>query len=133
MPEDKTIGSGDDSFGTFFNETGSGKHVPRAIFLDLEPTVVDEVRTGTYRQLFHPEQMITGKVRGTSLRIVLRYTCWLKYSVFGNFRHPLSEKRVRIGNNPVLPRPSKLFLNTNYTNFNVFLSSSNLNSRECFT
>ena len=29
--------------------------------MDLEPTVVDEVRTGTYRQLFHPEQLITGK------------------------------------------------------------------------
>jgi tubulin alpha len=27
----------------------------------LEPNVVDEVRTGTYRSLFHPEQMITGK------------------------------------------------------------------------
>ena len=23
--------------------------------------ILDEVRTGTYRQLFHPEQMITGK------------------------------------------------------------------------
>ena len=31
------------------------------MFVDLEPTVVDEVRTGTYRQLFHPEQLITGK------------------------------------------------------------------------
>ena len=31
------------------------------VFVDLEPTVVDEVRTGTYRQLFHPEQLITGK------------------------------------------------------------------------
>ena len=71
----------DDSFTTFFNTTGSGKHVPRAVFVDLEPTVVDEVhtitdhcrnlnirnhfpnqvRTGTYRQLFHPEQLITGK------------------------------------------------------------------------
>lgn len=43
--------------------------------VDLEPTVIgtissdifhqqidlDEVRTGTYKQLFHPEQMITGK------------------------------------------------------------------------
>ena len=35
--------------------------MPRAVFVDLEPTVVDEVRTGTYRQLFHPEQLITGK------------------------------------------------------------------------
>ena len=29
--------------------------------MDLEPTVIDEVRTGTYRQLFHPEQLISGK------------------------------------------------------------------------
>jgi len=46
---------------TFFSECDSGKHVPRAIFMDLEPTVIDEIRTGTYRQLFHPEQLITGK------------------------------------------------------------------------
>ncbi|KAH0500628.1 Tubulin alpha-1B chain [Microtus ochrogaster] len=61
MPSDKTIGGGDNSFNTFFSETGTGKHVPRAVFVDLEPTVIDEVRTGTYCQLFHPEQLITGK------------------------------------------------------------------------
>ncbi|PWU90381.1 putative beta tubulin [Trypanosoma cruzi] len=61
MPSDKTIGVEDDAFNTFFSETGAGKHVPRAVFLDLEPTVVDEIRTGTYRQLFHPEQLISGK------------------------------------------------------------------------
>nr|CAD7405836.1 unnamed protein product [Timema poppensis] len=41
MPSDKTIGGGDDSFNTFFSETGAGKHVPRAVFVDLEPTVVE--------------------------------------------------------------------------------------------
>ena len=41
--------TGDSSFGTFFSETGAGKYVPRSIMLDLEPTVVDEIRTGTYR------------------------------------------------------------------------------------
>ncbi|XP_025023024.1 tubulin alpha-8 chain-like [Python bivittatus] len=51
----------DDSFTTFFSETRTGKHVPRAVMVDLEPTVVDEVRAGTYRQLFHPEQLIAGK------------------------------------------------------------------------
>ncbi|XP_030321290.1 tubulin alpha-1C chain isoform X2 [Calypte anna] len=61
MPADKTIGGGDDSFNTFFSETGAGKHVPRAVFVDLEPAVIDEVRTGTYKQLFHPEQLISGK------------------------------------------------------------------------
>jgi tubulin alpha len=43
------------SFGTFFSETGSGKFVPRSLFVDLEPSVIDEVRTGSYRKLFHPE------------------------------------------------------------------------------
>ena len=40
MPSDKTIGGGDDAFNTFFSETGSGKHVPRTVFIDLEPTVI---------------------------------------------------------------------------------------------
>lgn len=40
MPSDKTLGACDDSFNTFFSETGAGKHVPRAVFVDLEPTVV---------------------------------------------------------------------------------------------
>jgi len=44
MPSDKTIGGGDDSFNTFFSETGAGKHVPRAVFVDLEPTVVGKLK-----------------------------------------------------------------------------------------
>ncbi|CAK0904745.1 unnamed protein product, partial [Prorocentrum cordatum] len=60
MPSEKTIGGGDDAFNASFSETGAGKHVPRCVFVDLGPTVVDEVRTGTYRQLFHPEQLISG-------------------------------------------------------------------------
>ncbi|RAW39985.1 Tubulin alpha-2 chain [Phytophthora cactorum] len=37
IPSDSSA-MGDDSFSTFFSETGSGKHVPRAVFVDLEPT-----------------------------------------------------------------------------------------------
>ncbi|KAF6361724.1 hypothetical protein mRhiFer1_009950 [Rhinolophus ferrumequinum] len=51
MPSDKTIGRGDDSFNTFLSETDTGKHVPKAVFVDLEPTVIDEVCTGTHCQL----------------------------------------------------------------------------------
>lgn len=51
----------DESSSTFFNLTRRGQYVPRSIFVDLEPTVVDEVRNGSYGKLFHPEQMITGK------------------------------------------------------------------------
>ncbi|KAH3715325.1 hypothetical protein DPMN_058031 [Dreissena polymorpha] len=54
--EKSAVSRGDDSFNTFFSETGNGKHVPRSLFVDLEPSVVDEVRTGKYRQLYHPEQ-----------------------------------------------------------------------------
>jgi len=51
----------DESFSTFFSETPTGKRVPRAVFIDLEPTVIDEIRVGEYRQLFHPQQLVTGK------------------------------------------------------------------------
>ena len=43
IPGDDSVGVADDSFNTFFSETGSGKHVPRAVFVDLEPSVIDEV------------------------------------------------------------------------------------------
>uniref|UniRef100_A0A8C3BEN1 Tubulin/FtsZ GTPase domain-containing protein n=1 Tax=Cairina moschata TaxID=8855 RepID=A0A8C3BEN1_CAIMO len=42
----------DSSFGTFFSETGSGKHVPRAIFVDLEPTVIGK----WWKQLFSSKE-----------------------------------------------------------------------------
>lgn len=42
MPSDKAIGTGDDSFNTFFSETGAGKHVPRAVFVNLEASVIGQ-------------------------------------------------------------------------------------------
>ncbi|KAF9152529.1 Tubulin alpha-1C chain [Linnemannia schmuckeri] len=45
----------------FFSETGNGKYVPRAVFVDLEESVIQEVRHGSYRDLFHPEQLISGR------------------------------------------------------------------------
>ncbi|XP_021205243.1 tubulin alpha chain [Bombyx mori] len=51
----------DNSCGHFFSETGAGKFVPRVVMIDLEPTPIDEIRTGVYRQLFHSSSLITGK------------------------------------------------------------------------
>jgi len=51
----------DMSFESFFNETERGKYVPRAVFVDLEPSVVDQVKNGSHGELYHPNQMITGK------------------------------------------------------------------------
>ena len=59
--KNESNGMSDESFSTFFSGTSAGKHVPRCIFVDLEPTVLDEVRTGTYKYLFHPQQLINGK------------------------------------------------------------------------
>ena len=56
IPSDKTICGGDDAFNTFFSEI-SWKTRPRAVFLDLEPTVIDKIRTGTYRQLSPERRM----------------------------------------------------------------------------
>lgn len=61
MPTDKTIVRGGNSFNTFFSKRGAGKHKLRAVIIDLKPVVIDEVHTGSYHQLLHPEQLITGK------------------------------------------------------------------------
>ncbi|MCL4168631.1 UNVERIFIED_CONTAM: hypothetical protein GTU68_015498, partial [Idotea baltica] len=57
----ESLPGGYESWDTFFLESAKGKHVPRVVMVDLEPTVIDEIRTGSYRQLFHPEQLLAGK------------------------------------------------------------------------
>merc|ERR1711879_390346 len=42
-------------------ETSAGQFVPRQITVDLEPTVVDDVRTGKRSQMYHPEFLLNGK------------------------------------------------------------------------
>jgi tubulin alpha len=50
----------DQSMLTFFEDI-EYKYIPRMLYIDLESTVLDEVRTGTYRKLFHPSRIISGK------------------------------------------------------------------------
>lgn len=47
VPVTKTFVGGDNSSNTFFSETGTGKHVPRAVFVDLEPSVIGRPQTFT--------------------------------------------------------------------------------------
>uniref|UniRef100_A0A182MUA2 Tubulin alpha chain n=1 Tax=Anopheles culicifacies TaxID=139723 RepID=A0A182MUA2_9DIPT len=44
----------------FFSCDRTGQCVPRVLLVDLEPSVVDEIRLGTYRELFHPNSLLTG-------------------------------------------------------------------------
>jgi tubulin alpha len=51
----------DDSYNAFFSTTQAGFHLARAIFVDTDPTVVDEVQSGVYRSLFLTDsQLIPG-------------------------------------------------------------------------
>lgn len=51
----------DDNMKTFFNETETQKVVPRVLFVDLEESVIGEIKTGAYRNLYNPSHMIAGK------------------------------------------------------------------------
>ncbi|ODV60147.1 tubulin alpha chain [Ascoidea rubescens DSM 1968] len=52
---------GEEGFSTFFHQTSGGKYIPRSLSIDLEPNVIDEIRTGTFKNFFHPDQLINGK------------------------------------------------------------------------
>ena len=85
MPSDKTIGGGDDSFNTFFSETGAGKHVPRAVFVDLEPTVVGECfKFVEFRLLLRSVQRLQSAAHAKCLRLSYSLIIYLKLSLCCN-------------------------------------------------
>ncbi|XP_060808383.1 tubulin beta chain-like [Amyelois transitella] len=45
----------------YYNEASSGKYVPRAVLVDLEPGTMDSVRSGPYGQLFRPDNFVFGQ------------------------------------------------------------------------
>ncbi|CAH1395933.1 unnamed protein product [Nezara viridula] len=50
-----------DGFHTFFEEMSKGNYTPRALFVDLEPSVIDMVRNGPYKDMYCSKQMINDK------------------------------------------------------------------------
>ncbi|KAF7681011.1 Tubulin alpha chain [Astathelohania contejeani] len=51
----------DDSGSSFFSETNAGNFVPRTIMVDLEPSVIECIKSSEYKSLYHPAQLIHGK------------------------------------------------------------------------
>lgn len=47
--------------GVYFNEASSGKHVPRAVLVDLEPATIENVKTSKFGNLFRPDNLIFGQ------------------------------------------------------------------------
>lgn len=64
-PEGKPIDHGDtcneSGRNTFFEEMNDGKFVPRSIFIDSEPTVIDQIRCSEYKELYNPHYIYNGK------------------------------------------------------------------------
>ncbi|KAI1871927.1 hypothetical protein JX265_005913 [Neoarthrinium moseri] len=50
-----------DRMGVYFHETPNGRYVPRAVLVDLEPGVIDAVRSGQYGNFFRPDNMVFGQ------------------------------------------------------------------------
>jgi len=51
----------DNQFMTFFEETSPNKVVPRNLFIDLEESVTNGIKSGECKQLYHNELFIAGK------------------------------------------------------------------------
>jgi len=45
----------------YYNEASSGKYVPRAVLIDLEPGTMDSVRQSPVGQLFRPDNFVYGQ------------------------------------------------------------------------
>eukprot|EP00747_Dinoflagellata_sp_TGD_P064011 gnl/TRDRNA2_/TRDRNA2_153703_c0_seq1.p1 gnl/TRDRNA2_/TRDRNA2_153703_c0~~gnl/TRDRNA2_/TRDRNA2_153703_c0_seq1.p1 ORF type:complete len:503 (-),score=104.54 gnl/TRDRNA2_/TRDRNA2_153703_c0_seq1:50-1558(-) len=78
-PSDTTHGDATDTYNTFFSETASGKHVPRSVFIDTDPSSKEDILSGKYGKLFHPDSLIgykqdcknnffEGRTRATAFR-----------------------------------------------------------------
>lgn len=46
---------------TFFEEKNNEKFVPRSVFVDAEPTVIDQLRTSSFRDLYNQNYLFNGK------------------------------------------------------------------------
>uniref|UniRef100_A0A336KZU1 Tubulin alpha chain n=1 Tax=Culicoides sonorensis TaxID=179676 RepID=A0A336KZU1_CULSO len=56
-----TVNACGEERNAFFSINSSGKATPRVLFIDLEPSVIDEIKLGSHRKLFSTESMIVGR------------------------------------------------------------------------
>nr|AIL82370.1 beta-tubulin 1 [Dientamoeba fragilis] len=45
----------------YYNEASNGRYVPRAVLVDLEPGTMDAVRSGTFGNLFRPDNFVNSQ------------------------------------------------------------------------
>ncbi|KAF1745353.1 hypothetical protein MXB_5568 [Myxobolus squamalis] len=57
-PTGQLLSNNPDIYNTTFFEDVRGKFIPRNIFVDTESSVLDEIRTGEYSDLFNPDRFV---------------------------------------------------------------------------
>ena len=67
VPEEFAL-EGDDRKDVFFYEADDARFVPRALLLDLEPRVVNNIQNSQHRDLFNPENIFVSKEGGGALK-----------------------------------------------------------------
>jgi tubulin alpha len=50
-----------ESFLCFYEKTSAGQFVPRSLMVDLEPNVIDDVKSSLFAAMFNPEFLLHGK------------------------------------------------------------------------
>jgi len=58
IPDPSLLGTNIDNFQTFYYETASGKYVPKALFIDSEPGVMDSLRQSALGDVLHKKFML---------------------------------------------------------------------------
>ena len=48
-------------YDCIYEETQRGQYVPRNLMVDLEPNVIDDVKTSKYSAIFHPDFLLAGR------------------------------------------------------------------------
>jgi len=51
----------DGTFQCFFEETSACQYVPRNLMVDLEPNVIDDIKSSAFSAMYHPEFLLAGK------------------------------------------------------------------------
>ncbi|XP_026755801.2 tubulin beta chain-like [Galleria mellonella] len=51
----------EERLNVYYHQASSGKYVPRAVLVDLEPGTMDSVRASPYGQLFRPDNFVFGQ------------------------------------------------------------------------
>ena len=63
-PDGKYTGDDDvyiERSDVYYNEAQGGKYVPRSVLVDLEPGVLDQIKTGEQKELYRPDNYVFGE------------------------------------------------------------------------